>query len=515
MTTLTQSAPAIAPGRWYAETIGVLDMANDSLLLHRFAMEPVALTAIPENVGDLALLAAEYELGQIWITPRCAREVLQLPDKLDMLSDGPAPHDFGAFDLTDATVEPAPGVMARWYVVRWTDGSGRISIVLPHLDQDAPWKNAQSANDLIRALRLFRDAVQSEWHWSVGSTASGLASKSYPNLRREWSGKAPAVQCRAVSEGTLKLAQPAETGAYRSPLSTMHSRPWDGEEEWHEFVYSYDCNAAYLGSLGAAIVGRGEPVHWAEREDVITRLCTDAIMKRLTAGTLPGYFRLAEPIRWPVGLVGRLPLFRFGDPDSLWITHPILEFVCKQGISFPSIVEAYVWHDTVRPFEEWQSVVSKARGNLISLINATEVEPGLWDATPEGIALDAVKSLYAVFYTWLGRRERASDRGLWRPDWSHTISDLAVINHWRRVLKIHKLSGRWPVAMRNDELLYTSDEPTHAEAAPAGLLMPAHRPLGTFKPNGWASAVTIREYRGETGKFWAAWERKMMKGEHA
>lgn len=498
--------------KWFPEAIGILDFQDGQMSLQRFGTKP-AEPGSPCNVGDLVLLAAENDLNQIWVTPRCAVEALGLPEEMDLLS-GRVPHPFGTFGLTDATIEPGEGVLARWYVARWRDGSGRISIALPHLDVDAPWSRATSAADLMKAVRLFRETVGTEWHWSIGSTASGLASRSFPGLRREWNGKPAADKCHAVSSGALAIAQP---GAYRSPVVTQWVRALH-PSEWGTATYCYDTNAAYLGAIGAAVLGVGEPVHWGDRDRVLAELLSSATIKRLASGSLPGYFRLERPIRLEPGML--LPGFRFPNPDAMWVTHPILEFLFKQGIS-ASIAEAWVWPETVRPFEKFAQALSQARGRLVGLSATCTPDLDL----PVDIALDAVKACYSVFYTWMGRRERLSDRGFWMPHWSHWISDLALMNGWRRPLKIAKMSQRWPIAMKNDELLYTSGEPTHREAAPGGMLLPESRSPGTFKPKGWAYTNELFDLEGlkrlkETeqptwtgAKFWRTWEKVNKEGE--
>ena len=498
--------------KWFPEAIGILDYEDGEMSLRRFGMEPAKPGSI-SNVGDLVLLAAENELGQIWVTPRCAIDALQLPAALD-LTTGIASHPFGAFDLLDAAIDPGAGVLARWYVARWTDGTGRICVALPHLDNDAPWREAKDAAALMKAIRLFREHVGTEWYWSIGSTASGLASRSYPGLRRAWNGREPADQCHAVHSGKLEIAQP---GRYRSPVVTQWIRPFDAND-WGTVTYGYDCNAAYLGAIGSAVLPYGEPVHWPDRAAVLEELISSERIRRLANGTLPGYFRLSEAPKLDPEML--LPGFRFTNPEAMWVTGPILEFLFKQGIS-ASIEEAWVWPETVRPFEEFAAKLSKARGALLAL--EAKVTPDL--DGPVSIALAAVKCVYSTFYSWLARRERMSDKGLWMPHWFHPISDLALMNQWRRIIKIAKVSKRWPIAARNDELLYASGAGTHRDAAPDGMLLPESRSVGTFKPDGWADTNALFDLEAlkqlrdpqrpvwTAAKFWRTWERTSEEGE--
>lgn len=510
--TIEDITPAAARNsRWFPESIGILDLGEDGqIALHRFGLEPAYAGPIA-NVGDLVLLAAQNELGQIWVTPRCALEALQLPAELD-LTTGIAAHPFGAFDLTDATIDPGAGVLARWYVARWTDQSGRISIALPHLDQDAPWSEATDAASLMKAIRLYRENVGTEWYWSIGSTASGLASRTYPGLRKAWNGRDAADQCHAVQSGALEIAQP---GRYRSPVVTQWVRAMD-PNDWGTATYCYDTNAAYLGPIGGAVLGFGEPEHWPTRDHVLAELISSATIKALAGGKLPGYYRLSEAPKLDPEML--LPGFKFHDPKAMWVTHEILKFLYQQGISV-RICEAHVWRETVRPFEELSKVLSQARSNLMKLQG--DVTPDL--DLPIRLALAAVKCCYSTFYSWLGRRERVSDRGLWMPHWSHWISDLALMNGWRRPLTIYRASGRWPIAMRNDELLYASGARTHHDAAPDGMRLTSA--VGAFKPKGWADTNALFDLEGlkklrepeqptwTASKFWRTWERASQEGE--
>ena len=101
----------------------------------------------------------------------------------------------------------------------------------------------------------------------------------------------------------------------------------------------------------------------------------------------------------------------------------------------------------------------------------------------------AVKETYAGAITLFGSPQLAGDADagipahrLYRPDWSHMILATAAARLWRKIFAAAAETGRWPLAIDRDNLLYAADQPDPDLACPAGLI-PA-RPGQAGSPTG-------------------------------
>lgn len=499
------------------DSIGAIEFNAD---LNEFTLIRLGCSAIVISdtdvsaVENVVVLAHEYELQQVWIMPSAAR-ALDLPERED-ISSPPSPHPWGLFEMTDARIEPTHGGLTRWYKVEWTtEPRGRVSVVLPHLDNDTKWKDARDAVELLHALDEYKRATGSYFFWSVGSTASGLASKNNRSLRYGTRvNETPYARCDAIYSKTVPLIDRDSVERYSSPVMTTHVRSLTDEERKARTLFGWDVNAQYLGAIRNAWCGRGEPVHikghiLALADHTVEK--GDTFARRLINGKIPGYYRLANyPHRTPE--MQGLPALRFRKgQDQMWVTSSLLEFLLKQkAVTVSEICEAWAWPLAFQPFEGFGEALTAARSHFI---NARD-RRGL--AGCETIAFGVLKDTYSQFYGWLGRRDVKSESGLWRPDWSHIIADLAKVNLWRKIVQIANYTedgqviGSWPVATQADQIWYVSDADTHKRAQPLGML--ATSAVGTFKPYGWA-ALTPFKAADEARHFFAAWREFKIEGE--
>jgi hypothetical protein len=230
------------------------------------------------------------------------------------------------------------------------------------------------------------------------------------------------------------------------------SRKPTAEERQHRFVHSIDRGGSHLG--GASVeLGIGPAQHYPDGREFDPKL--------------PGYWRLevgpAEDWRYPH------PLLTGGatKPGLLWVTTPTLEYARELGYDLP-VQEAYVWDQHLRVLDNWYKQMRDAR-------TALDI-----DDQDAQCARDLVKTVYTRTIGQMGseffmrRKVRDPKTGETTDAWAdgfaphrrHHIIAKARANILRFVVATGTATGRWPVAIDNDTLLYTSDDPDPVSAYP-------------------------------------------------
>jgi hypothetical protein len=185
----------------------------------------------------------------------------------------------------------------------------------------------------------------------------------------------------------------------------------------------------------------------------------------------------------PLNPRGGIPL------RPVWATTPGMQLAYELGYTVP-ILEAYVWEEHGRVLDPWYERVRDAR-------TALDVDD---------VDAQAARNLLKVMYTrtigMLGSEEWMRNRAGYAPDRRHHIVAKARSNILRRILQIGQDSGRWPVAVTADTVLYVADDPDPVAAWPG---KPEHlgRGFGQFKAE--ASGLLAdqlphlqgRDYRGK------------------
>jgi hypothetical protein len=163
-----------------------------------------------------------------------------------------------------------------------------------------------------------------------------------------------------------------------------------------------------------------------------------------------------------------------------WVTTPTVEFAVAQGYE-PEILEAYTWPEKARVLDPWYERIRDARAKL-------DV-----DDEDSQAARDQLKAVYASTIGMLGSHTYMAGRAGYAPHWRHHIVAKARTNILRRVVRIGQDTGRWPVAVTADTVVYASREADPVKAWPGD---PAWlgRDLGRYKPEGTARLVDQLPY---------------------
>lgn len=325
-----------------------------------------------------------------------------------------------------------------------------VDIVFPNRDTGGPWADANSAEDLLAGLVLYRRHVGIDWHRSGGATALRLLGQLH-------TGKG------ALPMRVTPMPAPALAGATESALNWI--RALAQSERAMPWLHSYDKNGAYLGaSAGDFPVGVGAPVPLTQGQ-----FSQDTYK-------LPGYWLVS------IDEVSRIPSFNHAKGKAgkgqQWVTTPTLAYAIERG-AMVAVHQAFVWTRHHRPLEPWQKRLSAARTALMD--GRDDYEPGA------RLALAAVKATYGEAIGWFAStgKQRGWDRSedpYYRPDIRHMLIARARVNMLRKVDRMIAVDGITPLAIGGtDTVFIVSNEPDPWKAAPPSLTLGTT--LRDFKPN--------------------------------
>ena len=472
------TAAATSNGTTFAASLAVLDAGGQVVLP---SGETYTLDEPIQHLGQLAELAHRLNLGtvsdqwtrgngtlgetkewgQIWVTEAAAVELgipmNEIPEetykRTEALKELTLEHPL----ITDARTN---GWMIRSdYLtptirVRRDNSTGVIISLLPFLADDAHFlDDAPDAAAIARRGQRFADALRYPYVMSATSTGLNLL-----DLTR-----------RKSRDGDQIFAP--------TPHIEPHDNRYDRDLHWtrkpteneagHEFVHGFDRGASYLAAVGSLSFGIGAAEH---------RTAPEFDKK------LPGYWLITAPERneWlaPNPLIpnpgNALP------GEQLWVTTPRLRYAVELGYE-PEIHEAWVWTQHKRFFEPWANRVRDAR----ALLDTND--------TDDKAARDVIKELYVRSFGIMDSTTFKTGKKHFAPERFHMIQDQASMNILRLINRIGNESGRWPLAIDKDLILYSSDveDPATAWPGPADKL---GRGLGQYKPEMTGRLDQIREF---------------------
>ena len=132
-----------------------------------------------------------------------------------------------------------------------------------------------------------------------------------------------------------------------------------------------------------------------------------------------------------------------------------------------------------RYLEHWYTRLRTARAGRLAE-TADLRAAGLSDPV-----LTTIKLTYASAIGRLDAETAAGKSPLFRPDWRHHVIGTARANLLRKLASVAQTSGRYPLAIATDCVLYASSDPDPQTACPAGLPYDPHGvDLGKAKPKG-------------------------------
>ncbi|ACZ32410.1 hypothetical protein Xcel_3411 (plasmid) [Xylanimonas cellulosilytica DSM 15894] len=457
----SKTGPAAAGFRAAA---AVVDL--DGIWLSNGEQMPWFTSGPPTHVGQLMLLAHHLNLGtqttkylsagpQVWVGADLARhmgiDVASIEAAEEKDRDKVA-HEVtaNAAAITDAidkgySLGGDGKSLGRWTRV-WKGTAKSVWLVLlPAMTRDAASVALMSGDPdhatLAKRIGLLADQLGAPYHLSPSSTGLDLMKA----LRRK------------DHERFFSVTEPIEPATIGNlETETNWCRKPDGDELEHQWVHAYDRSGSYLAGVSGLELGVGEPIHHPEGTAFVPRL--------------PGYWkievpesgdwRMPNPLDWRGKSAGR----------TRWMTTPALEFALEQEYA-PTILEAWTWPEHARVLDPWYERIRDARTALDT------------DDIDAQAARDQLKQIYAHTIGMLGSGTYREGKEGYRPDWRHHIVAKARTNVLRRVATIGRDSGRWPVAIATDTVLYTSNEADPVKAWPGGPKT-LGRELGRYKPEG-------------------------------
>jgi hypothetical protein len=447
------------------------------------------LTRPLNHLGDVAELIAELNLGtkntwkdedgQLLVTFEGAR-ALGIP--VDGLPE-PGTFDFTA-ELQKRTVGipfVADAVAAGWRIGGkeaclnattrvWHPENSRLRgrfVLLPALKSDfAPILDGATAPvDVARRLQRFADALQAPYAISASTTGLDLMMTTAPNKEARLERFAPSDP-----------VPPSEIATLEADID-WHRRPTE-EELSHRYVHAYDRGGSYLAGVSGLELGVG-PARYLPPGSTIS-----------FSKTTPGYWRVVMPEKaeW----LAPNPLDPRNRDENIagretWVTTPTLDVAIELGYEF-EILEAYVWEKHTRLLDTWYGRIRDAR---------TALDTGDPDDTA---ARNLLKEVYVRSLGLMASFEHHKGREGFAPERYHAIQARSRANIIRRVNKIGADTGRWPVAISRDTIIYTSNEADPDLAWP-GEQRNYGRGLGQFKYEASALLSDHLEFLTGVGRY--------------
>lgn len=313
---------------------------------------------------------------------------------------------------------------------------------------------------IARRLQKFADMLHAPYSVSASSTGLDLMMHLAPTRELREQRFAPSTPVPPAEIATLE----ADINWSRRPTE---------EERQHKYVHAYDRGGSYLAGIPGLELGVGEPHFYPQGTSFDKRV--------------PGYWKVTMPEKGEWLTPNPLdPRNRDQDISGMdtWVSTPTLEIAIDLGYEF-EIHEAYVWPEHTRFLDTWYERIRDARTALDT------------DNPDDQAARDLLKALYTRSLGLMASFEFHAGRPGFAPERYHAIQARSRANILRRIHKIGKETGRWPVAIIADTILYTSDEADPAKAWPdsnKGL----SRNLGQFKHEG--SALLAEHIQFLTGE---------------
>ena len=399
--------------------------------------------------------------AQVWISDGLARQVgidataigALLPgdqDKLARETTRDLPF------LTDAIAAGytvgGKGGLGRWTRVRRGEDRGVWIVLRAAVDTQEPFVEDQPDNaTLARRIGMFTEALGHPFHMSGQTT--GL------DLMMAMRGKRDEQAWFAVREPV----PPAQIT--NAEIDFSWCRPPSGDETAHRYLHAYDRSGSYLAGVAGLDLGVGDPVEYPDG---------------IAFHPVPGYWQIQIPEAGDWRIPNPLDPRGSWAGRASWVTTPTLQYARDLGYD-PQVLSAWIWPTRARVLEPWYERIRDARMSL-------DV-----DDVDAQAARDQLKTVYTRTIGMMGSSTYMEGRVGYAPDWRHLIIGKARTNVLRRVVKIGELSGRWPVAMHTDTIIYTSDSADPVQAWP-GRPEWLGRELGKYKPDGSALLDEHLEY---------------------
>lgn len=311
---------------------------------------------------------------------------------------------------------------------------------------------------IARRLKLLADALDYPWKINSGVTGIDLMLETHPSTwdHNEWRDVVFAPSATPAPYGILDI----ERDFYWSRLPTE-------QELACRFVHAYDRGASYPSAIPGLYLPIGDPVHHPEGT---------AFVKGV-----PAYYRAGIPPNgdWRIPYLLNPKDLAFSEPK--WVTSPRVEQAIAMGYQ-PDIVEALVWPERSRAvLDEWYKRVHHA-----SIVLDTN-DP---DARA---ARDQAKGVRTTALGLMNSKRFMKGKNGFDPARHFLIKAKANSNIIYAVNQIGETTGRWPIAIVTDTVLYASDDPDPIASWP-GRKDKYGRGFGQYKHEGSAMLADHLQY---------------------
>lgn len=331
-----------------------------------------------------------------------------------------------------------PGIFAA------SDPEGTVKLQMPIL-----W-GSPTAVQIARRLKLLADVLGYPWKINAGVTSIDIMLQARPRTWKfeEWRDH---VHGPSTTEPPFGITDVENVFDW--------SRPPTADELVQRYVHAYDRGASYVAAIAGLELPIGEPVHYTDGDQF--------------DGNKPGYWliNVPEPTEWLMPFLLNPRGHQFTGPK--WVCTPILEQARRMGYD-PDILEALVWHEHGRVFEKWYELFRTASTVL-----------DIDDADSQA-ARDQAKVVRTRGIGIIGSEQHYKEKTGYSPERRLHIMSQANANIAYRIIEIGQATGRWPVAVSQDTVLYVSDDPNPETAWPGGART-FGRGFGKYKPE--ASAL--------------------------
>lgn len=441
------------------------------------------------HIGDAAKLIAwlglglkktwKTEDGQLYVTDAAAR-TLGLPvdqliehtghDRTEELYRLTTDHPFLTAAIADGFQIGGSQVALNATTRVWSPDNPRLRgrfVLMAALQEDFAHINPGDASPatIARRLQKYADAVGAPYAVSSGATAIDLMLTLAPNKEARQERFAPSQPVDPARIQTLE----ADIDWHRKPV---------GEELEHKYVHAFDRGGSYLAGVNGQHYGIGEARYLAQGTKIEF------------SKTTPGYWRVILPERgeWltpnPID-----PFNRDTDISGAmsWLTTATLDVAMSLGYEL-DIVEAYVWDNHGRILDSWAERITEARKILDTL------DPD------DQAARNLVKETYTRGLGRMASFDFQEGRPGFAPERYHLIQARSRANIIRRIHQIGNETGRWPVAVKKDTIIYTSDEILPENAWP-GRPQDFGRGLGQYKSEGLDEMSTHVQFLTGVGRY--------------
>ena len=425
------------------------------------------------HVGQVARLAWEHHIGyrlnkryvepgQIWVTEDvCSavgidRDAISRREPNKSLRELTGDLNFVSLAVADGwslggqTEKPQLGTWTRVFRTD-TDLKGPMVVLIPGMTRkqggEHPILDGADPAGIARRLQMFADHLGYPLKISAGGTAIDLMLELRPRTRspQEW---------LEVVHAPSRFSQPFGLSDVESDFEW--SRKPTQDEAAMTYIHAYDRGGSYPSAAISLELPIGDPIHHPQGVEFNPKS--------------PGYWRIEIPEAqdWLLPDLLNPRGHKFTGPK--WVCTPRLERAIALGHQ-PEILEAYVWPEHGRILRTWAERFRDLSANLDT-------------GAPDDTAVrDQAKVARSAGIGLLGSLQHLEGKRGFSPERRYHIVSKASANIIHKLHQIGVSTGRWPLAVWRDTVLYASDDPDPDSAWP-GDQKSYGRGFGQYKHEG-------------------------------